>query len=173
MLVLRPARDDDEVRLLRWRNDPSTRRASLTRQQISSDDHHAWLARLLNDPDCQLLIIEDEGRPVGQVRFDRVAPDIAVISIGLAVAERGRGLGREALRVARAEGHRRLAVTELRAVVRRGNLASLRAFAAAGFRPVGESADVIELAAPVGPGVRSAQNRSAKRSTWNATRRAP
>jgi RimJ/RimL family protein N-acetyltransferase len=150
MVTLRPARKDDEDRLLGWRNEPSTRAASLTHDEISADDHHAWFVRRLDDPACRLLIIEEDGRAVGQVRLDRTAPGVAYVSIGLADDARGRRLGREALRLARNDAHHALQVRELRAMVRRGNDASLRAFRAAGYTTIGESADVIELSTPAG-----------------------
>ena len=146
MLALRQAREEDEARLLRWRNELSTREVSLNRAEIAADEHHAWFLRRLNDPDCRLLIIEESGRPVGQVRFDRKRPGTAFISISLAEGERGGGLGREALRLAFGDAHHVLIVRELRARVRRENDASLHLFRALGFRTVCENDGVIELA---------------------------
>jgi RimJ/RimL family protein N-acetyltransferase len=150
MLALREAQEDDEARLLRWRNESSTREVSLNPEKIPADDHHAWFGRRLSDPDCRLLIIEERGRPIGQVRLDRAARGVAYISISLTEGERGRGLGREALRLACSEAQRGLTVSELRALVRTENRASLRVFEVLDFMPVGERDGVIELAAPAG-----------------------
>lgn len=122
----------------------------MTRGEISPDEHHAWFMRRLNDADCRLLVIEDEGRPVGQVRLERASATAATVSVSVAEKERGRGLGRAALRLACGDARRSLMVDELRALVRRENGASLRALAAVGFRRVGERDGVIELVAPAG-----------------------
>jgi UDP-2,4-diacetamido-2,4,6-trideoxy-beta-L-altropyranose hydrolase len=145
MVTLRPARADDEERLLTWRNDPSTRAASFTSEVISAADHGRWFARKLRDPACALLIVEEGGRPVGQVRLDRLDPNLVEISIGLAREARGHGLGREALRLAVSEASGLFAVKTIRAMVKPGNDASLRAFNAAGFRIVREDDDAVEL----------------------------
>ena len=64
-------------------------------------------------------------------------------------AARGRGVGREALRLAAAEARERLGVTELSARVKPDNEASLRSFAAAGYAEFKRDADVVELRCPV------------------------
>jgi RimJ/RimL family protein N-acetyltransferase len=154
MLALREARKEDEARLLRWRNELSTREVSLNRAEIGAEEHHAWFVRRLSDPECRLLVIEESGRPVGQVRLDRTRPGIAFISISLAEGERGRGLGREALRLACNEADHALMVTELRALVRRENQASLRMLRTLGFRAVSQDDGVIELASAVNESAR-------------------
>jgi RimJ/RimL family protein N-acetyltransferase len=145
MLKLRRAAPEDEDRLLSWRNHPSTREASFSHDEISASDHHSWFVRKLADSECALLIIEDEGRPVGQIRLDRLEPDLAEVSISLAADARGRGVGREALGLAASEASRLLGVANIKALVKPDNEASLRAFRAAGYQVVAEDADVVEL----------------------------
>ena len=144
-MELRRARPEDEALVLRWRNEPSTRAASLSTGEISPGQHHAWFTRKLADPDCVLFILEENGRPVGQLRLDRVGSDLAEVSIGLDLEARGRGLGREALRWAIPEAQRLLGVKCLKAQVKPNNVSSLAAFAAVGFRVVADSADAVEL----------------------------
>jgi RimJ/RimL family protein N-acetyltransferase len=145
MVNLRSAGREDEDRLLAWRNDLAARSASFTSDEISAEVHHAWFARKLQDPDCALLIIEEDGRPVGQVRLDRVADDVAEVSIALAPEARGRGLGRQALEVATAKASERLGVASIKAIVKPTNDSSLAAFRAAGFAIVRNDADAVEL----------------------------
>jgi len=142
---LRRARPDDEALLLRWRNEPSTRAASMSTGEIAPEHHHAWFSQKLANPDCALFIVEEDGRPVGQVRLDRIGPDLAEVSIGLDVEARGRGLGREALRYAAREAQHLLGVKGLKALVKPDNASSLAAFAAAGFRVVAKNANAVEL----------------------------
>jgi RimJ/RimL family protein N-acetyltransferase len=145
MLDIRPAGPEDEDLVLRWRNEPSARAASFSKDEILAEHHHAWFTRKLSDPDCALLIVEEDGQPVGQVRLDRVGHDLGEISIGFAPGARGRGLGREALRRTVLNAPRLLAVRSVRAFVKRENAASLAAFEAAGFRVVGEDDEAVEL----------------------------
>ena len=145
MVTLRPADLSDEERLLEWRNEPTTRAGSLTEGEVSPDDHYRWLSRKLADPDCALFIVLAGTEPLGQVRVDRVGEGIGEISIGLAPEARGRGIGREALRLAAEEARERLGVTTLRAFVKADNEASLRAFAAAGYTEFSRRDDVVQL----------------------------
>lgn len=147
MLDLRPAGLGDEALLLAWRNDPVTREASFDTGKVDPAEHHRWLAGKLEDPDCVLLIVEEDGRPVGQVRLDRLDGESAEISIALAPKARGRGLGRGALRRAVLEAPTLLGVSTVKALVKRGNDASLASFAAAGFLVIGERDGVVELQA--------------------------
>jgi RimJ/RimL family protein N-acetyltransferase len=145
MLSLRQARPDDEDRLRRWRNEAATQAASFTSAEVSVDEHQRWFARKLQDPDCVLLIVEVDGHPAGQVRLDRLNPDVAEISVGLAPEARGRGLGREAIRRAVREAPRLLHVKEIAARVKPDNRASLSAFVAAGFEVVRSDESSVEL----------------------------
>ena len=145
VLRLRRAEEEDEARLLIWRNTRSVREASFSQREISAEEHHRWFVRKLADSGCALLIIEDEERPVGQIRLDRLDPDLAEVSIALATGARGRGIGREALRLAVPEASRLLDVANVKALVKRDNCASLRAFRAAGFRVIGEDDGAVEL----------------------------
>jgi RimJ/RimL family protein N-acetyltransferase len=136
-LRLRPARPDDARRLLEWANDPATRAASFGREPIAWQAHVAWLAAVLADPDRRLWIAEEAGGPVGQLRVDRTPGGVGTVSIGLAPAARGRGLGSAVLRMGVAAAVRELGIGRARAVVMAANPPSRRLFEGAGFVPVG------------------------------------
>lgn len=148
MVRLRPAEPADEGRLLEWRNEPTTRAASLTSGEVSAEDHSRWLAHKLADPASTLFIVMDGDEPIGQVRLDRVDDELAEVSIGLAPEARGRGAGRKALDLAAAEAPR-LGVMSLRALIKPNNEASLRAFKAAGYADFKADDEVVELRRPV------------------------
>ena len=148
-VTLRRATREDRDLLLAWRNDPVTRAASFNSDEVTPDEHDEWLVRKLADRDCALLVAEDEGEPVGQVRFDRRGAT-AEVDIAVAPARRGRGLGTELLRLAAPTARRALGVERVTARVKHDNAASLRAFEKAGFERTGESAGVVELALPDG-----------------------
>ena len=142
-VTLRPAAEGDAERLLTWRNDPETRRRAFTTEEVSPDEHRAWLARRLADPATALFIAEDDGEPVGQVRLDREAGNVGVVSIAVAPEARGRGLASVLLDALAA--HPGLGVSRLRAEVKPDNERSLRAFVRSGYREVGRDERAVVL----------------------------
>jgi len=134
--VLRPAAPDDAARLLEWRNDPDVVRFSLTGRPVLAIDHDAWLVARLARPNVRLWIAEEAGEPVGQVRVD-LEQEIGTVSIAVAPAHRGRGVGTSMLRALLVALEGDAGVRTLLAVVHLENAASLRAFERAGFRDTG------------------------------------
>ncbi|MBI2242173.1 MAG: GNAT family N-acetyltransferase [Magnetospirillum gryphiswaldense] len=141
-LVLKPAATADAADLFAWRNDPLTRAQSRNHDVIAWDEHCRWLGRVLDDAGCLFLVAWQDGARVGMVRFNH-RPDKGVweISIGIAPAAQGRGLGRLVLGagVARLRDENPGAV--VLAAVLPGNRASERLFLGAGFVPVGSDED--------------------------------
>jgi RimJ/RimL family protein N-acetyltransferase len=131
-LVVRDATRGDSALLLAWRNDPETRAWSRTTDPVSPADHEAWLARVLDDPDRRLLIVERDGRPVGTVRFDRDGEGWEV-SITASPEARGRRLAVPMLLAA----ERVVGPAVIRACVHERNRPSLALFGRAGYRADG------------------------------------
>ncbi|HEX7900451.1 MAG TPA: UDP-2,4-diacetamido-2,4,6-trideoxy-beta-L-altropyranose hydrolase [Planctomycetota bacterium] len=132
LLRLRRASDADARVLWEWANDPEVRAVSFTPAPIPWETHVAWLRRKLDDPGCFLYIVEEEGVPMGQTRFDVQGAE-AVVSVSLAKGARGRGWGGDILRRACAALFETSTARVVRAYVKPGNEASARAFADAGF----------------------------------------
>ena len=61
---------NDGERLLYWRNDPDTRKASRERHWINRTEHYQWLDHTFADPRRTLYMTEIDGSPVGTVRAD-------------------------------------------------------------------------------------------------------
>jgi spore coat polysaccharide biosynthesis protein SpsF len=137
-LHLRPAQATDADALLRWRNDPDAVRQSASGLTVEHEEHRQWLAERLEDPGTRIWIAEVDGTPVGMVRVD-VTNAVGTVSIAVDQGTRGRGLGTAILRglVERLEGD--FQVETLEAFARPSNVASVRAFEGAGFRPSGDS----------------------------------
>jgi UDP-2,4-diacetamido-2,4,6-trideoxy-beta-L-altropyranose hydrolase len=144
-ITLRPARREDEDLLRRWRNDPVIRRAASAERRSRPTSIMPGSCGSSQDPDSQILVIEERGRAVGQIRLDRIDPDAADVSIGLASEARGRGIGRAALALAAGEANRALGVRMLRALVKEDNVPSLRAFVAAGFAEIERAEGIVAL----------------------------
>ncbi len=133
-LTLRPATAGDGEELLRWRNDPVTRDNSLDTAEVARDHHFAWLERALSDPERVLLIAERDGVKLGMVRFDTCCEGEWRVSISVAPAARGRGIGGALLSAAILRLERERGPSVLYAEIRAANRPSQRIFEACGFR---------------------------------------
>ncbi len=151
-LLFRPASDADAQRLREWRNDPDARAASRITAEVGAEEHAAWLAEVLGDPDRHLLICELAGEPVGQVRFDRRGERRYEISVALAADARGRGLSAPLVSLGVERLRESVPGAEVEAHVREANSRSLAAFRRAGFSLTGERGDdgFLVLLAPGG-----------------------
>jgi predicted dehydrogenase/RimJ/RimL family protein N-acetyltransferase len=140
-LTLRAAGLEDSERLLAWRNDPATRRWSRDSRPVTRRQHARWLPATLGDVTTRLWIAESEGAPVGQVRVGPRSGGVAELHITLAPTARGRGLGSSLLVQVTASALADPGTERLCAYVNPDNVASLRAFARAGFGAAGTAAD--------------------------------
>ena len=136
-LRLRPAKISDARRLWSWANDPETRRASFTPGRIAWKDHLAWFRSKLASKAVRIYIgVTPGARPLGQVRFEGDRPGRAVVSIVVAPAARGKGVGRLLLALGLPRAEKDLGVRTIHACVKMDNPASLALFRSAGFRRV-------------------------------------
>ena len=132
-LSLRLATPADAEMAWHWRNHESTRRQSINTDTIPLDAHRAWWQASLARRDRSLLIARIGAMPVGVLRLDHEGQD-STVSIYLDPKLTGLGLGPRLLRWGRDWlRRRRPGPQRLLAVIRPDNLASARAFAAAGF----------------------------------------
>jgi RimJ/RimL family protein N-acetyltransferase len=126
-MILRRATLADSDLLLAWRNDPITRANSRNEDLISREDHEAWLARNIDNPDCEIwiavLVV-----PIGVVRFEN--RDGGEWEVGIAVGPeyRDQGLGKHMLSMACT-----MKREPLWAVIKSGNAASIKVFESCGF----------------------------------------
>jgi UDP-2,4-diacetamido-2,4,6-trideoxy-beta-L-altropyranose hydrolase len=132
-VTLRAATALDAPLLLELRNDPDAVRFSVTGREVAPAEHVDWLVARLADPDTRLWIAEEDGVAVGQVRVD-LRDGTGTVSIGIAPAHLGRGIGPAVLQAMVVEIERDARVHALRAVARAENRASRRAFERAGFQ---------------------------------------
>jgi RimJ/RimL family protein N-acetyltransferase len=133
--ALRAATRHDARLLWEWANDPAVRANAFHPEPIPWETHRAWLDRKLAAPDCRLWMLERDGEPVGQVRYDSDG-DAAEIGLSVAAAHRGQGLGKTLLALSVERACAELEVARLVAFVMPHNCASIRAFETNGFRRV-------------------------------------
>ena len=137
-LHLRPATADDCRRVWEWANDPAVRAVSFTSDAIPWEQHVAWFTRKLADANTRLWIAEQDGAPLGQVRFD-LDGSTATISVSLDTTRRGKSLGALLIWSACHKLFRESAVDAVHALIKPDNAASVRAFEKAGFEPAGQT----------------------------------
>jgi UDP-2,4-diacetamido-2,4,6-trideoxy-beta-L-altropyranose hydrolase len=130
-LEFRRATPADGENLLRWRNHPEVRAASLDAAEIARSTHEAWMARTLADPQRILLVAERRGGPVGVVRFDLLPPEAVISVYRVPAAEGAGGLVRQASEWLQANYPE---IRRITAEVLSANGASLAAFRNAGYR---------------------------------------
>ena len=117
-----------------WANDPETRRQSFSSTPINLTTHERWFSRKVVDPDALLLVFEtNEGRPVGQVRFEKQADHEIIIGLSVDAAFRGQGLAAAMIREGSEVCLERWTEADIVAYIKPDNLASVRAFERAGF----------------------------------------
>ncbi|TRZ68761.1 MAG: UDP-2,4-diacetamido-2,4,6-trideoxy-beta-L-altropyranose hydrolase [Comamonadaceae bacterium] len=132
-LEIRAARATDVMTYFNWVNDPMVRASALQSSPIDFASHVRWFAQRLADPGCSLLVMEADGLPLGQVRFEWQGGN-TTIDYSLDELVRGRGWGRRLIELGvqsltrGGRDHR-----DIRAVVKSENVASRRTFASLGF----------------------------------------
>ena len=96
---LRPAPCADAGFVFGLSNEALVRRNSANSKEIRWEDHVKWFMRMLTSSDCIFYIVESEGEPIGQVRFNRRERGWEC-SGSLQAAWRGKGLSARFLRAA-------------------------------------------------------------------------
>ena len=144
MLTHRIAQLTDAHLYFDWANDPTTRQQSFNSDPISLETHTTWFTRRLTDSNTLMLVVENEaGEAVGQVRFERkpVAdmPDEVIISLSVDVHQRGKGLAHQLIEQGCAVCQSHWGDVTVHAYIKPDNRASARAFERAGFTLSGES----------------------------------
>ena len=137
-LDLRPANEDDCHLLWIWRNDPDVRTASFTSTAIQWEEHVIWLRQNIKDTDCLIfLVINRQGCPIGQVRFDKETSDSAEVTVSIDARERYKGYGSSALEHACKYVAQEHGIDRVVAHIKEWNKASIDAFSRAGFTELG------------------------------------
>ena len=141
-LRLRLARAEDRRLLWEWANDPEVREASFSPDPIPWETHVAWFDAKLkpqdSEPSSSIFIAEDdEGSPLGQIRFDPRPEGDWEIAISLSRNARGRGVACELIRSGVREILKDNASVRIHAFVKPSNSASLKAFERADFQSAG------------------------------------
>ena len=131
IIKLRPANYHDWSFLLELANEPEVASSSGYLGPIPVEEHKRWFRNKLSDRNCRIMIAMMEGKPVGQIRSDRI-DDLEIISIGVTKENRGKGFGALIIRL------HCCCPGKYVAFIVKGNNASIGAFASANFRMNGQ-----------------------------------
>ncbi len=143
VLQLRALREGDRRLLWEWANDPEVRSASFSSDPIPWDTHTSWFnAKLPEPPNTSLshrvFIAEDEeGVPVGQIRFEKHADAHWDVGLSLSKDFRGRGLASRLIAIGIRELIADAGHASMHAYVKPQNVASVKSFERAGFERIG------------------------------------
>lgn len=91
-LQVRAALPDDLQVTFEWANDKLVREQSYSRNAITIATHTKWFLEKIQDSRCRYFILENNGMPVGQIRFD-IENGKATLGYLVAPGERNKGLG--------------------------------------------------------------------------------
>lgn len=129
-MIFRKATKQDSDILFEWRNDPETKANSSNTGLIKRDEHEAWLDKTLQNPNRILFIVEENREAVGTMRADKLSEeDSYELSWTVAPEARGRGLGKKMLM----QGVENFKGSNLKAVIKKENIASIKMAEFAGF----------------------------------------
>ena len=133
-IKLRAVSTDDCRLVWEWANEPDARASSFSSEVISWGQHAKWFETKVHDSQCLYYIALDfAGEPIGQVRYD-LREDEAVISVSLDAKSRGNGYGSLIIKQASDQVFDVALVKTIHAYVKKGNEASVHAFAKAGYK---------------------------------------
>ncbi len=129
-----------DCRLLHeWRLHPANRRWFGDSSEIGFAAHQNWFERFMADKSRIGFILEEDGRPAAQIRFDPAEmPGCYRISLSTAPNCAGRGLGSQILRMGCANSEMQRAATLFVAETRIDNLPSQKVFQRHGFVEAGQ-----------------------------------
>ena len=134
-LLIRSMIEDDLPMVLTWRNHPEVRRFMFTQHEISLTEHTQWFKRVVQDNTRRLLIVQENGSPIGYVQFSNVEPG-GVADWGFyACPGASKGTGRKLGEIALDHAFGQLELHKVCGQVIEKNHASKRFHERLGFKP--------------------------------------
>jgi UDP-2,4-diacetamido-2,4,6-trideoxy-beta-L-altropyranose hydrolase len=129
---IRKAKKSDVMTYFNWVNEPEVRKNSINTKPVMMEQHSVWFQKKLKDKESSLFIFEHKGKPLGQVRFDRILAK-AEIDYSIDKRYRGKGYGQIILNKAISSYLEENKGIEILAKVKTGNVPSNNVFISLGF----------------------------------------
>lgn len=136
MVKIRKVVKEDSDLLLSWRNNPEVYRFALKPHPVEKANHELWFANKISNPRCFFYLGLSNNAACGSVRFDlNETMDEAEVSISIAPEFWGKGIGTELMKLAEEALKIETQVQLITATVLNENIASMKLFERAQFRP--------------------------------------
>jgi RimJ/RimL family protein N-acetyltransferase len=139
-ISLRPATAADAKLIFEWRNDPVIVRLGSSQREVTWTEHEEWFSQSITSGKRRIFIVQNDGVPIGQVRFDLLESSECVISAYLLTEFTGRGWGVEAMRSGCEMIFEIWPIQSVSACVRAENKAVQSALAKVGFEEIASKA---------------------------------
>ena len=125
----------DEELLFLWANDSEVRNQAINQHEITIDDHRKWISQRLIDPNTRMWILEVNAIPAGQIRWNLNSKE-AILDYSISDAFRGKGLGKEIIKLSIDKVSNIWIDVNLIAEVKENNIASEKAITVADFEKI-------------------------------------
>lgn len=132
-MTLKKARPEDSARVLEWRNEPTTWPWMGRPEMIPFAEHDPWFQKAIFSENCLFFIVEVNGCPVGQLRYEREDKS-AKVSLNISRKTQSRGVGTRAFELGSAMVRKLDFARAITAHVQVDNLPCIRACEKAGYR---------------------------------------
>jgi UDP-2,4-diacetamido-2,4,6-trideoxy-beta-L-altropyranose hydrolase len=136
-ITLRPASMGDLETVFRWRNDPFILAHGSSHREVDWEEHQKWFAETISSNRRLMFIVLEEGKAIGQIRFERQNQQDCVVSVYLLQEFTGLGYGLQAIRIGCAAIYQAWDVDRVVACVRFDNPAGRFVFLKSGFSETG------------------------------------
>ena len=139
---------NDSYEIFKWRNDPFSKQMSLTKNDITWEDHSIWMQAVINNHNNVVYIaLYDENNKIGICRFFEDIEFKIKVSINLNPNFRGRHLSSKVLSLC-VNDFRTNSARPLHAIIDKSNLRSLSIFKKCNFILTQEDNDYMHLTLP-------------------------
>lgn len=137
-MKIRKAEKEDMMFLFSLRNETVVRKSAFDTDPVDLRTHRQWFNRKLTGEDTIILIAENDGDKIGQIRFDIDSKiDTAEVDIAVIQKYRGKGLGTKFLKMACDYAFEKLHMKKIVAYIKFENEISVKSFSKAGFKNCG------------------------------------
>lgn len=135
-LRLRKVEENDIELIFNWSNDKDVRKNSFHMQPIKWEEHVKWFKNIIENKNVCFFILENDGKPIGQIRIKFEKDDEGIISFSISKEFRGFGFGKEILKLIEEQLNKINMKCKLIGLVKRDNIASQKSFVINGYTEI-------------------------------------
>lgn len=137
-VILDSATMEDLKTYFIWANDPEVRSQAYNTEFIKFEDHQKWFEQKLLSKNSLMFIFKAYDKDIGQVRFDILENNTALIDYSVDKSFRSKGFGRQILQMAIKKFREKYSIP-LVAHVKSDNISSKKNFEKMKFKIINEA----------------------------------